>query len=118
NSNDYWKTRLVSGKEAAYQRIQADQMPFGLASTPRPGVMTFTNFLGPQKEGVGILKLDGTTWKIGTYVPIELGSDQDAFDVENPREIAITPDGSLAFVLGYDIPASGGFTYVDGLGLI
>ncbi len=54
-----------------------------------------------------------TGWKKVSDIPLTLGTSNDSFDVESPREIVTLPDATYAFVLGYALPDPGSFTDIS-----
>jgi YD repeat-containing protein len=94
---DYWaKTYKNSGE------IATNQATFGVTAGPADDAITFANYLA-DATGFGLTLDQG----LPQMIPVDLpGSGPDSsFDVNNIREIAITPDAKYAFVTGWDIPS-------------
>ena len=83
--------------------IEADAITEGIAATPDPMKMVFTN-RGNDAKGFGLLTITNdhplhfaaTT----TYTQVGLGSAQDYFDVNEAMSVVVTDDGKYAFVIG------------------
>src|SRR5262249_52295700 len=60
-----------------------------------PDKMVFTDFLS-DKTGFNIISGFEDGKRLVKSIPLQLGVDTDAFDVNNARAVAITPDGGYA----------------------
>ncbi len=78
------------------------QEPYDLTATSDPHVLAFTNRLS-DFQGFGVIRADQdrNTWTV-SYTSLTLGSIRDSFDVNNAAGVAVLPDKSYAFVLGYN----------------
>ena len=82
--------------------ITAGPSPFGVAATPYPDKMVYTDYVS---DSVGFNVLSGTVDGLRTVTSLALNLSKNPFspfDVNNARAVAITPDGSYAFVAGWD----------------
>src|SRR5262249_27328854 len=63
-SQQYWASRQTQpqGPEGPYARIKAGNLPFGVTATIDPNMVLVTNFGGPEKNGVEVLRNSGGTW--------------------------------------------------------
>lgn len=113
-SPTYWGERDKAGEEGPHSRLHVGDMPFGVTATEEPDLVLFSNHAGPEERGVGMLRRHSGSWSI-SYVATVLGTSLDAFDVDNPREIAVTPDGNYAFVVGYNVPSGEGWVFTNGV---
>ena len=82
--------------------IEVGDYPLGVATTPNPEFMAFTNYADDQ-HGVGFLLRKALGWELSHYVDLTLGPHDDSFDVSSARDIVFTPDGAYAFVAGYNV---------------
>ena len=74
--------------------------PSGVTAGPN-GVITFTDY-GDNAEALWLLQPGTTT---PTHVSFVWNNNFQAhFAVDSAREVAVTPDGKYAFVVGYDVP--------------
>src|SRR5690606_13884006 len=100
------------------QTLSTNSIPYGLSATQDANAMVFTNFKGPESKGFGILRRNGTEWTVTDHASLTLGTNRDAFDVENAREVVVTPDLAYAFVTGYTIQDSSPVEFRAGVGLV
>nr|WP_013334799.1 CARDB domain-containing protein [Gloeothece verrucosa]ADN18050.1 YD repeat protein [Gloeothece verrucosa PCC 7822] len=82
--------------------ISVERGVYGIASTPDPHKMIFTNRDNDNK-GIGILSIlndEPTNFTVDSpkYVSLNLGQELDYFDVNEAVDVTITRDGKYAFV--------------------
>lgn len=109
-SPTYWQIQLLKTGEAHVDVIPVNQYPWGLSATNDPRKVLVTHYLGAESRAVSVLERSTTGWKKASDIPLILGTPNDSFDVESPREIVTLPDATYAFVLGYALPDPGSFT--------
>jgi PKD repeat protein/DNA/RNA endonuclease G (NUC1) len=83
--------------------VEADSGTSGIAATPDPTKMVFTNRANDAK-GFGLITItndDPLNFAATTsYAELGLGSINDYFDVNEAVSVVVTPDGKYAFVAG------------------
>ncbi|WP_147866093.1 YncE family protein [Stieleria maiorica] len=97
---------------AHLQSLEAGNYPFAVRATGFADTIAVTNFLS-DNQGVQIFQRDvGGEWSKLTDIRLVLGERQaispgpisDSFDVNNARDVIITPDGKWGFVAGFNVP--------------
>src|SRR5262249_7318982 len=79
--------------------FETGDFSYAVTATPDPNVMLVTNFLS-DSSGVQVIKRTSAGWDVSASIPLVLGHRADgnqladSFDVDNAREIVVTPDGN------------------------